>query len=84
MIKDELQKKKLQYYSKLSRERIFEWKYHIIRGFNQDIIKYSQLEEIKDENSSSLSDSRNLTSNTVRTEKIDNKGKHFLFSKILY
>jgi len=75
LIKDDLQSKKLQYYSKLSRERIFEWKYHIIRGFNQDIIKYSQLEEIKDENSSSLNDPVNLASNTVRIEKINNKGK---------
>jgi hypothetical protein len=28
---------------------VLEWKHHIIRGLNQDIIKYKQLEEIKDE-----------------------------------
>jgi len=72
LIIDELQKKKLTYYLKLSKEQITEWKYHIIRGFNQDIIKYEQLEEIKDE--ALLQSNALIDSNSKRIDKIKNKG----------
>jgi hypothetical protein len=72
LVSDVLQKKRILYYLKKSRENIIEWKHHIIRGFNQDIIKYKQLDQIKDKPTESL-----LVSNQISaSEKIKNIGKH--------
>jgi hypothetical protein len=61
---------------------VLEWKHHIIRGFNQDIIKYQQLEEIKDEIKENttfeiLNGENNILNSLRKTVK--NKGIYLFF-----
>lgn len=42
-------KNRLVHFFKISKEDIFNWKYHIIRNYNQDIIKHKVLNELKED-----------------------------------
>jgi hypothetical protein len=48
LVSDESKKKTLYFYLKKSKEHILDWKFHIIRGYNQESIKYELLEGIRD------------------------------------
>jgi hypothetical protein len=80
LIKDDRIKKQVVHHFQKSKESIFEWKHHIIRGFNQDLIKYKQLDEIKDEIAiNNTNDDDDQSINSIQT-KIKNKGIDFLIS----
>jgi hypothetical protein len=72
LVNDEAQKKTLLFFIKKSKEQIFDWKFHIIRGFNQDSAKYELLDQIKDMNGDKSSLIRNEPNSLIG--KINNTG----------
>jgi hypothetical protein len=82
LVLDESLKKKLIHHLEKSKESVLEWKHHIIRGFNQDIIKYQQLEEIKDEIMENITfeipNGEYNILNSLR-KKVKNKGIYLFF-----
>jgi hypothetical protein len=73
LTKDGSEIKQLSHYLSQCKEHIKEWKHHIIRGFNQDLIKYKQLDEIKDKDEEPHIVPENT--DNFNSLKIKNKGK---------